>query len=212
MSLGNTSIPPCDCTTFLGIRLDCCLKFNYHIDHLKTATAFGIRALLKARNYFPTHTLLSLYFSFIHSHLNYGIIAWGNTYKYILHSVQHIQNQALRIISNSTVYYSSTLLQRKFNVLSINCLFNYNIAVTLFKLLNHQLSFEFIDNQYLRNPNPTRFACQRNFLLPTVYTDYGKRSAHFASISLWNTLPLHLKSGQSLSAFKKSLKDLLLQN
>lgn len=212
LRLGSATISPCDCTTFLGIRLDCHLKFNYHINHLKTVTAFGIRALIKARNYFPISTLLSLYFSFIHSHLNYGIIAWVNTYKYNLHSVQHIQNQALRIITNSSVYNSSTLLQRKFNILSICRLFQYNIAVMFFKLINNQLTFPFIDGQCLCNTNSTRFALQGNFLLPTVRTDYGKRSAHFASISMWNTLPLHLKLGLSISAFKKALKDFLLQN
>ena len=44
---------------------------------LKVSKNIGI--LHKAKNIFSKGGLKTLYFSFVHSYLNYGNIAWGNT-------------------------------------------------------------------------------------------------------------------------------------
>lgn len=210
LKLGSNQIVSCDCVQFLGIILDTNLKFTSHVDHIRKKMAFGIRALLKARPFFPIKALLSLYFAFIHSHINYGISAWGNTYHTHLSSIQHIQNQAIRIITSSPRHSSASPLLRENSVLSVTALFDYNLGIFFFKLLNNQLCFELLDAGTLVNHNTTRFALNNNLLLPKVNTNYGQQTFHFAAISLWNRLPLNIKSSHSITTFKKSLKILLL--
>lgn len=206
LKLGIHSIPACTDVTFLGIHLDSNLTFRCHFQHLKQKTAFGIRALIKARPFFCREALLALYFAFIHSHINYGIVSWGNTYACHLSSIQHIQNQSMRIITSSTMQSNAAALLRLYSILPVNHLFQFNIVVLLHKLLHNNLAFPFIAVDLLQNKNATRFAANNNFLLPMVHTNYGKKTSAFTAISLWNELPSTIKSCSSLEIFKKLLK------
>lgn len=210
LMLGPHSIAPCNHTTFLGVELDPSLTFCFHFSHLKQKTAFGIRALLKARPFFPHQALLSLYFAFVHSHINYGIASWGNAYSSHLSSVQHIQNQCIRIITCSSHRSSASALLRENKILSVNNLFHYNLGVFFYQLLHSYISYDSIDLNRLRTKNCTRFAANNNFLLPSVHTNYGKKTSCFAAISFWNSLPLTVKSLSSITSFKNSLKNFLL--
>lgn len=98
--------------SFLGMILDTSVKYSNHAMHLRKKLAFGIRILIRARNYFNTSTSLKLYYAFIHSHINYCITTCGNTCLTHISPIQHIQNQAIRLITFSSYRTSaSSLLQ-----------------------------------------------------------------------------------------------------
>ena len=147
-----------------------------------------------------------MYFAFIHSHINYGIVSWGNTYACHLSSVQHIQNQSIRIITSSSMQSNASVLLHSFNILPVIHLFQFNIVILFHKMLHNNLTHPFMSRDLLQNKNLTRFAANRNFLLPTVHTNYGKKTSTFTAISLWNDLPTSIKSCVSLSVFKNDLR------
>lgn len=202
LTLEHNLIPACNLVTFLGIHLDPNLTFRSHFSHLKQKTAFGIRAIIKLRPFFPRSALLALYYAFVHSHLNYGIVSWGNTYICHLSSVQHIQNQSIRIITRSSNQSNAFSLLHRNNLLSISNLFYFNLGILFFKLLHNLLPHEVIHLNLIQNKNITRFATNQNFLLPLVHTNYGKKSSAFTAISFWNTLPSTVKSSSSVYRFK----------
>lgn len=206
VTLDSHLIAAADCVSFLGIKLDPNLKFTNHIALVKQKTAYGIRALIKSRAFFSEHALLSLYFAFIHSHITYGIASWGNTYSCHLLSIQHIQNQAIRIITNSSFYSDALPLLKANSILPVSGLFKYHLSIIFFKLLNKQLAYEFVDLNLLTNTNSTRFAHNNNFLLPKCSTNYGKMTSSFSAIKIWNDLPHSLKQTSSLNTFKHELK------
>lgn len=210
ITLNRHNIPPSTCVSFLGIKLDPHLKFTNHIAHIKQKTAFGIRALLKSRAFFSKEALLSLYFAFIHSHIIYGIASWGNTYHCHLSSIQHIQNQAIRIITRSHFFSNASSQLRTNRILQVTDLFNYHLAILFFKLLTKQVSYNFVSSDLLLNPNNTRFAAEGNFLLPLCHTNYGKMASSFCAIKLWNSLPYAIKLSSTLYSFKHQLKNYLL--
>lgn len=210
ITMGPNTIHACDTVSFLGVRLDITLNFGLHLLDIKKKTAFGIRALIKARPYFSTNALLSLYFSFIHSHFNYGIITWANTYHSYISSVQHIQNQAIRIITFSPRRSNAISLLRQYNILCISRLFEFHCTCLFFNIIHRRLPFDLINCDLLINTNRTRFALERNLLLPRVCTNYGIKSLSFTAISLWNSIPPNIKSLSNLYTFKKTLKLYLL--
>ena len=55
----------------------------------------------------PVESLITLYFALVHPHLNYGIIAWGNTDMGIVKQTNILQKRAIRII-NKAVFNSHT--------------------------------------------------------------------------------------------------------
>ena len=77
-----------ECLKFLGVLLDenLCWKeqFKYIFEIAKNTLkiARNIGLLYKAKLYIDKHSLLSLYYSYIHSYIDYGNIAWGSTKKY----------------------------------------------------------------------------------------------------------------------------------
>lgn len=158
---------------------------------------------MKARRFFSHHALLSLYFAFIHSHINYGITSWGNAYSSHISSVQHIQNQSIRIIARNSYQSSAPPFLRENKILPVNQLFNYNLGIYFYKLLHFYVLYDAIDLVRLRTRNFTRFAANNNFLLPIVHTNYGKKTSCFAAISFWNGLPFNIKSSSSITIFKK---------
>lgn len=211
IQLGVHSISACDDVAFLGVHLDPNLTFRCHFSHLKQKCAFGIRALIKARPFFSREALLALYFAFIHSHISYGIASWGNTYACHLSSIQHIQNQSIRIVTSSSMQSNANALLRSYNILPVKFLFQFNLTILFHKLLHNNLTFPFIASHLLKNHNVTRFATNNNFLLPMVHSNYGKRTSAFTAISFWNDLPSSLKTCPSFGIFKNSLKNHFLR-
>lgn len=210
LTIGPHQITVCEGVTFLGVILDSNLKFASHINHLKKKCAFGIRALIKARPFFSFNALMSLYFAFIHCHISYGIAAWGNTNQCHLSSIQYLKNQAIRIITSSPFHSNASVLLHEHNILCKEKMFHYNLSLLFFKLISAHLPISFIDSPFLLNPNSTRFAFNRNLLLPLVNSNYGKQTSHFAAVSFWNSLPPTVKSATHLSSFKRSVKKFLL--
>ena len=64
---------------FLGVLLDERLSWESHISVVENKVSKNIGILHKAKNIFSKGGLKTLYFSFLHSYLNYGNIAWGST-------------------------------------------------------------------------------------------------------------------------------------
>ena len=64
-------------TKFLGIYLDEHLSWSYHIAQVKKKVSMALFSLKQVKRVLPTECLKTLYYALVHSHLSYGIIAWG---------------------------------------------------------------------------------------------------------------------------------------
>ena len=83
---------------FLGILRDEQLSWKNHISIVENKVAKNIGSLHKAKNVFSKGGLKTLYFSFVHSYLNYGNIVWGSTTRTKLKKLANKQKQAIRAI------------------------------------------------------------------------------------------------------------------
>lgn len=82
---------------FLGVHMDENLTWTPHLQMVKSKLSRSIFALNKVKNIFPHDILKSLYYSLIHSHMVYGIQAWGNATK--ISQIEILQKRAIRIIN-----------------------------------------------------------------------------------------------------------------
>ena len=73
--------------------------------------------MYKAKPFLDKDSLLSLYFSGIHSYINYANLAWASKHKTNLKKVYSQQKHALRIVYNKDRYYHTTELLRFSSVL-----------------------------------------------------------------------------------------------
>ena len=64
-------------------------------------------------------SLKTIYFSYIHSYLNYANIVWASTYFAKLKTIHHQQKHAVRIIFDEDILIHSRPLLRSLNALNI---------------------------------------------------------------------------------------------
>jgi hypothetical protein len=80
---------------YLGIYIDPLLSFKAHIGAVvrKCSCIVGILSRLHGCLNMPVQRLI--YFSLIHSHLNYGFIIWSHTYNVHLDRLLKIEKRAV---------------------------------------------------------------------------------------------------------------------
>ena len=57
-----------------------------------------------AKPFLDKESLLALYYSCIHSYLNYANLSWGSTYRTNLNKIRSQQKHAIRIVDNKTKF------------------------------------------------------------------------------------------------------------
>ena len=98
LKINNNQIKRSSSIKFLGVFVDENLTCIDHITLVENKLSKNLGLLHKAKNYLNKKSMVSLYYSFIHSYLNYGNIAWCSTSMTKLKKLLSKQKQALRTI------------------------------------------------------------------------------------------------------------------
>ena len=64
---------------FLGVLLDEHLSWTEHIRYIKHKVVKSFGLLYRAEPFLGKHSLLTLYYSYIHTYLNYANLSWAGT-------------------------------------------------------------------------------------------------------------------------------------
>ena len=98
LKINNNEIKRSSSIKFLGVLVDENLTWIYHITLVENKLSKNLRLLRKAKNYLNKKSMVSLYYSSIHSYLNYGNIEWCSTSMTKLKKLLSKQKQALQTI------------------------------------------------------------------------------------------------------------------
>ena len=128
VTYNNNPITCLSSSKYRGVFIDDKLNFKSHIKHLVSKISRSIGILSKLRFRFNSPTLLLLYYSFVHSHLLFGIHLWGSTSQSLLSKLQKLQNKAIRIITNKKTKSHVTPQFYKLKILKIQDFYTYEIA------------------------------------------------------------------------------------
>ena len=99
--------------------LDKHISWNDHIKTIESKLAKKIGLLNHAPFFLNEHSLKAIYFSYIHSYLNYANIAWASTYVTKLKKINLLQKRAVRFVFNEDRLSHSRPLLRKINALNV---------------------------------------------------------------------------------------------
>ena len=142
--INNTVIKREYFTKFLGVMLDENLTWKKHINLIENKISKNVGILYKTKYIINQKCLKYIYFSFIHSYLNYANITWASTNKTKLTKLLKLQKHACRIIYNvDKMAHTKPLmiLLNALNVYQLNIFQNilltykskYNLAPVIFK-------------------------------------------------------------------------------
>ncbi len=138
--VSDATIPIRNCTKFLDLSLDSKLSWNVHSSELTTKLNKACCAIRAIKSYVSLKILISIYFSYFHSLLTYGIIFWGSSHS--TRDIFKIQKSVVRIVGDYNLrgYGNSQirLKQHKYTlvlVLSLLCM--HFIEYKLFNICRH---------------------------------------------------------------------------
>ena len=145
----------------------------------------------------------TLYYSLFHSHLNYGINAWGTSRN--IKQIEVKQKRAIRIINRRKFRAHTDPLFKHENILKVHDLYKSQACLFVFDCINDNLPVSFVDYfSRVEHPNPRRPHDLRN---PHISrTTFSSRLPPHNYVSLWNSLSDILKSTPKRNQFKNILK------
>ena len=92
----------------------------------------SVGILSKIRYYVDINVLSNLYYALIYPFLIYEIIAWGNTYSTTLQPFFILQKKAIRLMTFTSFHENSSPIFRKLNIIKLDDLMSYHIAVFMY--------------------------------------------------------------------------------
>lgn len=197
LNIRNNTIEVVSAVKYLGMWLDCRLKWNKHIAELETKVSrfLNIFKILAGSGWgvHPKH-LKRLYIAIIRSRLDYGSFLYNNSCKKYLYKLDKIQNQALRVIGGFIKTTPIHAMESELGLPPLHLRRAYlggkyilkarsqenNVTIKLIKKL-----LQFKDNRYWRN--------KLKPLLLTVYEDLADIHVHSSqklemfSMSTWTS-------------------------
>ena len=105
--IGPYQIKKSDEFKFLGIYLDRCLSFRYHVNYICQKMSKTVGILHRLKHYLPHSILNTLYQSLFQPYLTYAIEAWFGAFKNVTDKAVVLQTKALRAV-NGLSYYALT--------------------------------------------------------------------------------------------------------
>ena len=145
-------------------------------------------------------------------YLNYGNLIWSSTYVSTLQKLITSQKRAVRIV-NKSFYNAHT--KPIFKYLKVLPLYDINVFQTLVFMYRHScdlLPDVFNDCfQYSCNVYGLRGRTTAHYVQPFARTNIRTFSLIIQGPKHWNALPNYLREAPTLSMFKKSVKNYLLE-
>lgn len=195
----NNSVVSGTSAKILGTTIDDRLTWYPHVDSVARKLASSLFVLRRLKNSTSTETLLTVYFSLMHSHLTYSVVHWGNSSSAV--RLFRVQKKAMRLIANAGYYDHCQPIFKQFGVMPLPSLYIYYQLIEI-----HINSDRFCLNSAYHG-YPTRSS---NLIRPNNFK-YKKTRDNSLDVSLYNVLPQHLRD-MPVGRFKSALKRILKVN
>ena len=206
--LDNQIIKRVESTKFLGIILQSNLSWKLHIQTVTSKLTKYSSIIYQIRNKLNLCNLKLIYNSLVYSQLTYANIIWGNTFKTHLKPLFIAQKKVIRTIMyrNRSHHTNQDFLSLAFLKLTeINSFFGLIFVYKLINGLTHPV------NYFVTAQNSNYNLRSNGNLRPMLFgSTQGQSSPSFYCSHLWNNIPPYIKLKSSISSFKLSLKQYLL--
>jgi hypothetical protein len=207
ISIAGSMVPFSDKIKTLGVTLDSHLTFSTHISSVCKSAFYHIRALRHIRNSLTDDMAKAVAVSLVQSRFDYANSLLSGISIANLNKLQRVQNYLARIVLKRHSHFPSTGLLSELHWMPIELRIKFKLATIAYKALHSNqpsylssLLHPYIPTRSLRSSD------QQLLVNPRCTTEFGKRAFSCASPSIWNKIPLEIRSSPSLDSFKRKLK------
>ena len=196
---------------FVGIMLDEFLDWNSHIAHVSTKISSGSYVLNTSKYFLPIQVRKNVYNALVRSHMEFGVLSWGNALPGKLKRITAIQKKCMQNIAGKDIRSHTDPLYKKLNILKFHDLIQYNNINFMHKLFLGKQPGSFVD--FFKKP--PRFDSDTNRWKYCYSVDKLKNAlvGRFPSAvlpRLWNMVDTETKILKSHSSFKKVIHESFL--
>ena len=171
----------------LGMMLDSSLTYEHHVKVNKT-----IGFLRKFQLILPTHSLMTIYKTFITPHLDYGDVIYDPPFSELFHQrLESIQYNAAIAITGAIRGTSSEKLFQELGLETLKSRRWFKKTYLLYKIFHSKSPgylFKLIPKN--NNPNASRSALNNQIPFFNVKTNFLKNSFFPAVITEWNNFKI----------------------
>jgi hypothetical protein len=204
---GNQITPTKSCRN-LGFIFDSDLSLKKQISTVCQSSYFQIRQIRQIRSSLDINAATMLANSLVSSRLDYCNSLYYGLPESTLLPLQRVQNSLARVVLpyiKRSDHITPALT--KLHWLPIKQRITFKIATLTFKTLQNKQPSYLHDLLHVHTPSRSLRSSNLNLLeIPRIDSETGRRSFSFASSSVWNSLPLSLRSVQTLTTFRSQLK------
>ena len=188
--------------------MDTTLTMDSQINNMSKNIIFQLRQISQLRKYLDEISTERLVHAVISSRLDYGNSLLFGLPSSSIQRLQRLQNTAARIVTKSPRSVHITPILKSLHWLPVQYRIQYKLLCLTFRAVKsgQPVYLSHILRQRSQT-RPSRSQYQHLLEVPLSRTStYGDRALSRSGPTLWNCLPVDLRSLQSLDTFKKHLK------
>ena len=193
----------------IGAIMDEYLNMTEHVNKITSSCYFHMRNIGRIRRHLTEDAAKTLIQAFVISKLdNLNSLLYGLPDK-VVRKLQLVQNQAARIIVRLGRYDHITSSLQNLHWLPVTYRIQYKISMLTYKCLHHTAPEYLCELVSAYEPSRGLRSAGKGLVIEkTAKTGktYGDRAFSVCAPRLWNRLPEHIRTIDSLAGFKRELK------
>ena len=211
--LDGIVIPRVNTHKFLGTWIDDNLAWNTQVQFVVSKLRSNCQLLSLAKNILPAEVLRTVYFSHIHSHLNYNLSVWGSMLsKSQVSDISQLQQKCIRLMikKNST---SVDAIFRKLKLLKFSDMIKIELCKFGARISNNLLPKSIQELMKKRSGWKTHGYDTRNKRIPNTQkhtTTCFNISFMRHGITEYSNLTFDLKSVTNITTLSTKLKNIMV--
>jgi len=175
---------------YLGLFVDQSFKWNYHVKKVNDKLRFFIYAFYHLKKFLSSSFLKQIYFSWVQSIIQYGILSWGGDYFNNIKPLLNTQKRLIKIITFKTEISENLFLNAR-------KLYIYNILIYLYK-----------NRSVCKIKEPVSYSLRNKFIyeIPKLNREIFRKSFAYLAPKIYNSLPENIQNSVNITTFKRELK------
>jgi len=190
----NQTLEVKECVKYLGVTFEENMSWSKQAKNVRNKAYGSLARIRRVKKYIDEATISLLVNALVLPHINYCVSSWGNLNLSDIRRIDFLFNSINKVSATNRNFKN---------------IVNINQAIMIFKGLNH-LCPSYVSDRLVLTKNHhrhnTRFAAANSLVIQHASNKHMKRTFLCHATSIWNSLPLKLKTTDSLLSFKTMAK------
>ncbi len=210
--IGESYISASANCTNLGAGFDSDMSMRHHVSLVCKSGYFHLRNIARIKKCLNYDALQTIIHALISSRLDYCNSLLAGVPACVRDKLQYLQNSAALLLSGTRKHEHITPILKSLHWLPVRYRIDFKILLLTFKALNGKAPKYISELFTFRETRQSRSTSQNLLFVPrTNCVTFGDRAFSVYAPSLWNTLPLAIRSADSVDSFKSQVKTYLFR-